>query len=35
VRLDGPERTLRKVTGPMNIDPDEFFQPLYSKVTEP
>jgi alpha-ketoglutarate-dependent taurine dioxygenase len=33
VRLDGPERTLRKVTGPMNIDPDEYFEPLYSGVT--
>jgi alpha-ketoglutarate-dependent taurine dioxygenase len=34
VSLDGPERTLRKVTGPMNIAPDEMFEPLYSKVAD-
>jgi taurine dioxygenase len=32
VVLDGPERTLRKVTGPVNIDPDELVLPLYSKI---
>jgi alpha-ketoglutarate-dependent taurine dioxygenase len=32
VSLEGPERTLRKVTGPMNIAPDERFVPVYSKV---
>jgi len=34
VALDGPERTLRKVTGPMNIDPDEYLPPSFSKVEE-
>ena len=34
VALDGPERTLRKVTGPMNIDPDEYLPPSFSKVAE-
>jgi alpha-ketoglutarate-dependent taurine dioxygenase len=32
VQLQGPTRTLRKVTGPMNLDPDEFLLPVYSKV---
>ena len=32
VPLDGPERTLRKVFGPMNLDPDEVIMPTYSKV---
>jgi alpha-ketoglutarate-dependent taurine dioxygenase len=31
VRLDGPERTLRKITGPMNLDPDEVILPVHSK----
>jgi alpha-ketoglutarate-dependent taurine dioxygenase len=34
VSLQGPVRTLRKVTGPMNIAPDEQFAPVYSKVAE-
>jgi len=34
VDLQGPVRTLRKVTGPMNIAPDEQFKPVYSKVAE-
>jgi len=33
VPLDGPERTLRKVFGPMNLDPDEVIMPTYSKVS--
>jgi taurine dioxygenase len=32
VKLQGPVRTLRKVTGPMNLDPDEVLVPTYSKV---
>jgi alpha-ketoglutarate-dependent taurine dioxygenase len=32
VQLQGPVRTLRKVTGPMNLDPDEVLLPFYSKV---
>ena len=32
VTLDGPERTLRKVGGPMNLDPDEILMPVFSKV---
>jgi taurine dioxygenase len=32
VSLDGPERTLRKVGGPMNLDPDEILMPVFSKV---
>jgi alpha-ketoglutarate-dependent taurine dioxygenase len=32
VALQGPVRTLRKVTGPMNIAPDEQIKPIYSKV---
>ena len=34
VSLDGNERTLRKVTGPMNLDPDELLPPRFSKVAE-
>jgi alpha-ketoglutarate-dependent taurine dioxygenase len=34
VALEGPERTLRKVTGPMNIEPDEYLPPAFSKVAE-
>jgi taurine dioxygenase len=34
VALDGPTRTLRKVTGPLTIDPDEFALPYFSKVAE-
>jgi alpha-ketoglutarate-dependent taurine dioxygenase len=34
VALEGPERTLRKVTGPMNIDPDEYLPPSFSKVED-
>lgn len=33
VALDGPERTLRKVFGPTNLDPDELLFPNYSKVS--
>ena len=33
VPLEGPERTLRKVFGPMNLDPDEVIMPTYSKVS--
>jgi alpha-ketoglutarate-dependent taurine dioxygenase len=33
VALEGPERTLRKVFGPMNLDPDEVLMPTYSKVS--
>jgi len=33
VRLEDPERTLRKVFGPMNLDPDEVVMPKYSKVS--
>jgi alpha-ketoglutarate-dependent taurine dioxygenase len=32
VALQGPVRTLRKVTGPMNLDPDELIRPVFSKV---
>jgi len=32
VDLEGPTRTLRKVTGPLTIDPDEFALPVFSKV---
>jgi len=32
VDLAGPVRTLRKVTGPLNLDPDELILPVYSKV---
>ena len=34
VQLEGPVRTLRKVTGPMNLDPDEVLWPVYSKVAD-
>jgi taurine dioxygenase len=34
VALNGPVRTLRKVTGPMNIAPDEQMRPVYSKVAD-
>jgi alpha-ketoglutarate-dependent taurine dioxygenase len=34
VRLEGPERTLRKVTGPMNLEADEVILPAHSKVAE-
>jgi alpha-ketoglutarate-dependent taurine dioxygenase len=34
VSLDGPERTLRKVTGPKNLDPDEMMTPVFSKVAK-
>jgi len=34
VDLQGPVRTLRKVTGPMNIAPDEAMKPIYSKVAD-
>jgi alpha-ketoglutarate-dependent taurine dioxygenase len=33
VALDGPERTLCKVGGPMNLDPDEISMPVFSKVS--
>jgi taurine dioxygenase len=32
VTLEGPERTLRKVGGPINLDPDEMLMPVFSKV---
>jgi alpha-ketoglutarate-dependent taurine dioxygenase len=32
VSLDGPSRTLRKVFGPMSLDPDEIQLPSYSKA---
>jgi taurine dioxygenase len=32
VSLDGPPRTLRKVIGPLNLEPDEMITPVYSKV---
>jgi taurine dioxygenase len=32
VVLDGRVRTLRKVTGPLNLDPDEIVAPIFSKV---
>jgi alpha-ketoglutarate-dependent taurine dioxygenase len=32
VTLDGPERTLRKVGGPMNLDPDEIQMPVFQKA---
>ena len=32
VTLEGPERTLRKVGGPMSFDPNEVLIPTYSKV---
>lgn len=32
VALEGPPRTLRKVIGPLNLDPDEMITPVYSKV---
>ena len=35
VGLEDPERTLRKVFGPMNLDPDEVLKPTYSKVSRP
>jgi alpha-ketoglutarate-dependent taurine dioxygenase len=34
VELEGPERTLRKVTGPLSLDPDEVLIPVYSKVAD-
>jgi taurine dioxygenase len=34
VDLDGPARTLRKVTGPLTIDPDEYALPVFSKVAD-
>ena len=34
VSLEGPERTLRKVTGPRNLDPDEVMTPVFSKVAK-
>jgi taurine dioxygenase len=33
VSLDDPERSLRKVGGPLNLDPDEMVMPVFSKVT--
>ena len=32
VTLDGPERTLRKVGGPFNLDPDEVNMPVFQKA---
>lgn len=32
VTLDGPERTLRKVGGPFNLDPDEVNVPVFQKA---
>jgi alpha-ketoglutarate-dependent taurine dioxygenase len=32
VALDGPERTLRKVGGPFNLDPDEVNMPVFQKA---
>jgi taurine dioxygenase len=32
VALDGPERSFRKVGGPLNLDPDEISMPAFSKV---
>jgi hypothetical protein len=32
VHLDGPERSLRKVGGPMNLDPDEISMPVFKKA---
>ena len=32
VSLDGPERSFRKVGGPLNLDPDEISMPAFSKV---
>jgi alpha-ketoglutarate-dependent taurine dioxygenase len=32
VALDGPERTLRKVSGPFNLDPDEVNMPVFQKA---
>ena len=32
VALDGPARTLRKVTGPLTLDPDEVQLPSFSKL---
>ena len=32
VTLDGPERTLRKVGGPFNLDPDEINMPQFSNA---
>ncbi len=32
VILDGPERTLRKVGGPFNLDPDEVNMPVFQKA---
>lgn len=32
VSLDGPERTLRKVGGPFNLDPDEINMPRFQKT---
>ena len=32
VSLDDPERSLRKVGGPLNLDPDEIVMPVFSKV---
>jgi alpha-ketoglutarate-dependent taurine dioxygenase len=34
VELDGATRTLRKVTGPLTLDPDEFALPVFSKVAD-
>jgi taurine dioxygenase len=34
VDLDGPTRTLRKVTGPLTLDPDEYAMPVFSKVAD-
>jgi taurine dioxygenase len=36
VALDGPERTLRKITGPLSLDPDELegLNPVHSKVAD-
>jgi alpha-ketoglutarate-dependent taurine dioxygenase len=33
VNLDGPERTLRKVTGPLDLSASEKMRPTYSKVS--
>jgi taurine dioxygenase len=34
VALAGPERTLRKVTGPLNLDPDEIIAPSFPKLAD-
>ena len=32
VTLEGPERSLRKVGGPLNLDPDEMLMPVFKKA---